>query len=82
MFGNKADRIKFLEKTVANLEARNGELESKEFNECFLTNQVRQQETVNKALAEENRELVRTLELYKALLAQIRIDIKLPERKK
>jgi chromosome segregation ATPase len=36
---------------------------------------------INNALAEQNRDLVRQLELYKAVLAQLSIPIKLPARK-
>jgi len=37
--------------------------------------------SINQARAEENRGLVRQLELYKAVLAQLQIPIKLPARK-
>lgn len=36
---------------------------------------------INNALAEQNRDLVRQLELYKAVLAQLSIPVKLPARR-
>lgn len=42
---------------------------------------IEQRDTINKSLAEENRDLVRQLELYKAVLAQLSIPVKLPVRK-
>lgn len=43
---------------------------------------VAEKDSINQALAEENRDLVRKLELYKALLERIKINITLPERKR
>jgi hypothetical protein len=40
-----------------------------------------QLKAIGQALADENRDLVRQLELYKAVLAQLQIPIKLPARK-
>lgn len=47
-----------------------------------LTDELEKFSTINQAFADENRDLVRQLELYKALLAQVRVNVTLPARKR
>ena len=42
---------------------------------------INQSHSAGKILADENRDLVRQLELYKAVLSQLSIPVKLPARK-
>ena len=46
-----------------------------------LNNELEKSRSMGKILADENRDLVRQLELLRALLAQIQITVKLPIRK-
>ena len=45
-----------------------------------LTEELVRERSINQALADENRDLVRQLELLRAFLKQIRINVKLPAR--
>ena len=46
-----------------------------------LESENERQATINQALAEENRDLVRKLELYRAIFRQLNIDVKFPVNK-
>lgn len=46
-----------------------------------LTDDLVRERSINQALADENRDLVRQLELLKAFFSQLRIQIKLPGKK-
>lgn len=46
-----------------------------------LESENERQAAINQALAEENRDLVRKLELYRAIFRQLNIDVKFPVNK-
>lgn len=46
------------------------------------TDDLARERSINQALADENRDLVRQLELLRAVLGQLSIQVKLPGRKK
>ncbi len=86
MFGRKANKINFLEIDLAYYK-RLSDKYWESYSQEIQNTKTRVEEvevrlnSINKALAEENRDLVRQLELYKAVLAQLQIPIKLPTRK-
>ena len=57
------------------------ELEGLRVQKSSLIETLARCQSVSHALADENRDLVRQLELHKAVLAQLSIPVKLPVRK-
>ena len=58
------------------------ELDEKDAQVEVLNFALSESKGMNQALEDENRDLVRQVELYRALLAQIQVNVTLPARKR
>ncbi len=84
MFGKKAAKIRSLEASNESLNKYAVKWSAK-YNEAYQellgirekASDYDQQKTINQALADENRDLIRRLELMQALLKQISINVAL-----
>jgi hypothetical protein len=81
MFGRKAKLIRKLNDDLEKARYQIFCSEGKDYREGYYKKAITEKDSINKALAEENRDLVRQLELYKAVLAQLQIPIRLPGKK-